>query len=200
MKPVNLVVEDILSEAVLRRILTDLKVPVATCYGLQGNNYIRQRIRAFNAAAQYAPYIILTDLDNNPCPPQLVSNWMQGITPSVDFIFRVAVKEVESWILADRVNFAGYLGVSLVRIPLSTETLVNPKEFIVELATHARKREIREAIAPQAGSFGKRGKDYNGALIRFVQRSWDYSAASQRSKSLSGILRITSQFVGSQIT
>lgn len=194
MNPVNLVVEDIISEAVLRRILADLGMPVATCYGLQGNNYIRQKLTAFNNASRYVPYIILTDLDANPCPVQLVSNWFQGITPSRNLVFRVAIKEVESWILADRDNFAGYLRVSSVRIPVSTETLANPKEFVVELAKHARKRDIRDAIVPPAGSCAKRGRDYNGALVRFIYKSWDYDAAALHSDSLDRMLKTLRRF------
>jgi len=194
MKHVNLVVEDLLSEAVLRRLLRDLNVSIATCYGLQGNNYIRQRLRAFYKASQYMPYVILTDLDNNPCPPQLISNWGQGLNPSGAFIFRVAVKEVESWLLADRTNFAAYLGISPARIPNDVEGITNTKEFLINLAKGARKKQMREDIAPLAGSFGKRGKDYNGALIRFVRQHWDYNTALTCSQSLNGTVKAISQF------
>ena len=194
MKYVNLVVEDLLSAAVLRRILGDLNISVATCYGLQGNNYIRQRLRAFHKASQYIPYVILTDLDNNPCPPQLISNWGQGLNPSGSFIFRVAVKEVESWLLADRINFAVYLGIPPVRIPNNVEGIPNTKEFLINLAKGARKKQMREDIAPLAGSFGKRGKDYNGALIRFVRQHWNYNTALAYSQSLNGTIKAINQF------
>lgn len=189
MTVVNLVVEDSLSEAVLRRILTDARIPVGTCYGLQGNNYIKQRVRAFSSAACHGKYFILTDLDSNPCPTQLKNDWVNGITLGAGLLFRVAVKEVESWLLADKANFSRYLGISNVRIPQNPDSINNPKEFIIELAKHSTKRNMREDIAPAPGSMGKRGKDYNGALIRFVQGVWDYQAAANHSKSLNGVLK-----------
>lgn len=197
MKYVNLVVEDLLSEAVLRRILGDRNISVATCYGLQGNNYIKQRLHTFYKASQHIPYVILTDLDNNPCPPQLIADWGRGLNPSGTFIFRVAIKEVESWLLADRVNFAAYLGISPARIPNDVEGIANTKEFLINLAKGARKKRMREDLVPVAGSFGKRGKDYNGALIRFVRQHWNYNTALVHSQSLNGTVKAINQFANS---
>lgn len=197
MKSINLVVEDSLSEAILRCLLKEFGVLVGPCYGLKGNDYIKKKVRAFYGASQYVSYLVLTDLDSGVCPSQLVSDWLPNLTPCNDFIFRVAVREVESWLLADKSNFAKYLGVSVAHIPSSIEEIENPKEFLIALAKRSRKREIREDIAPPIGSICKRGRNYNGSLIKFIQLLWDYKVASNYSKSLKGTVNAIKKFAKS---
>jgi len=194
MKTINLVVEDVLSAAVLRKILSDCNLSAGTCYGLKGNSYIKKKIHAFYNASKHVPYIVLTDLDNTPCPPTLINEWFKNISIPKSFIFRVAVKEVESWILADRCNFAKYIGISDTAIPHSVENIPNPKEFLINLARKSPKRDIREDIVPLTGSSAKRGRNYNGSLIKFVNSSWNYQAATKYSKSLNGAINAIKRF------
>lgn len=107
---VSLVVEDSLSEAVLQTILRQSKRPcsVGTCLGKKGAGFIRQRLSGFNKAAKWSPYIVLTDLDNAECPAVLFRSWLPE-TKSPYLIFRVAVREVEAWLLADRGAIAKFL-------------------------------------------------------------------------------------------
>ncbi len=61
--------------------------------------------------------------------------------PAPYMCFRVAVREVEAWLLADREQIARFLSIARSRVPQSPETLDNPKQRLVELARHSRRRE-----------------------------------------------------------
>ena len=68
-------------------------------------------MKRFNHGAKGTPFILLTDLDKNECAPMLIQEWLTDpLHPNL--IFRVAVHEVEAWILADREAFAPFLGIS----------------------------------------------------------------------------------------
>ncbi len=75
--PVNLVVEDFLSEAVLRRLLENSNQPfaVGACYCHGGFGYIKSKIMGFNHAAKGTPFLVLTDLDQAECPPAMLKEW-----------------------------------------------------------------------------------------------------------------------------
>jgi len=182
-----IVVEDILSEVALRKIIYP-KFSVAACYGKKGNGYIKKGLKGFNDASKHSMWLVLTDLDNELCPLKLISKWLASINKNPNLIFRIAVKEIETWLLADKINFARYLSVSNAQIPENVESIQNPKEFIVELAKKSRKRSIREDIVP-IGSFTKIGRNYNNCLIDFVGNSWDLDAARIRSRSLDKLVR-----------
>ena len=68
--PINLAVEDPLSEAVLRTILhqSNRRYIVGNCYSKNGFGYLKKNIKGFNNAAKGTPYIVLTDLDRAECP------------------------------------------------------------------------------------------------------------------------------------
>lgn len=180
---INLVVEDILSEVVLKKIITDDFI-IGPSYGKKGKDYIKNKLSGFNNAAKHSIWLVLVDLDNETCPPDLIKQWMSNITKDVNLIFRVAVKEVETWLLADRTNFSKYLGISKDRIRPDVESIQNPKEFIIELAKKSKKRNIKEDIIPDKNTSVKIGKNYNNCLTDFVVNKWDMSEARKISKSL----------------
>jgi hypothetical protein len=182
---VNMVFEDILSGAVLSKLLAHAQQNyiVGFSYPSGGFGWIKKRINGFNHAAKGMPYLILTDLDVNECPPVLIRGWLNGpLHPNL--AFRVAVRTVESWLLGSRESFAAFLGVQENRIPLNVDEIPKPKEFVVNLARRSRKRDIRADLVPEEGSTAKVGRNYNGRLMCFVESSWDPSVAGARSPSL----------------
>src|ERR1041385_8982694 len=100
--PVHLAVEDDLSESVLRKLLgdTNREYTIGMVFGGRGFGYLRNRVENFNAAAvSGTPIILLTDLDQHGCAPEIIHDWLQQ-QPHANLVFRVAVREVESWLLA----------------------------------------------------------------------------------------------------
>ncbi len=144
---------------------------------------MKKKIRAFNKAAQSIPFLILTDLDNSPCPPQMIKSWLD-IPKHPNLLFRIAVREVESWILADREAIAGFLGISEKKIPDDTDSLPDPKAFLIQLARKSKSRSLREELAPPSGATSRQGPNYNNRIIAFIRDTWNADAASQHSRSL----------------
>ena len=183
--PVNLAIEDELSEAVLRRLLRDARrgYSVGTAYGRSGNGYLRRTIAGWNRAARGIPFVVLTDLDNADCPPSLVNSWLT-LPKHPNLLFRVAVREVETWLLSDTIHFAKYLSCPVQQMPGDPEALADPKRALVDLARKSRSSEIRARVVPKGGSTAKQGPDYNACLSTFVRESWNVVDAAARSPSL----------------
>jgi hypothetical protein len=190
--PVNLATEDELSEVILLRVLADLnRYAVGTAYRRGGSGYLRRTIHGWNSAAKGVPFIVLTDLDAAECPARLVNEWLQT-QAHPNLLFRIAVREVESWLLADPANLSEFLGVKMVA-PTITDAIADPKAAIIDLARKSRSRTIRDRIVPRKGSTAKHGPDYNGCLGWFVRKRWDIDTAKTNSPSLARTLdRLTS--------
>lgn len=185
------VVEDIIQEQILLTLFNKYR-PETILYpaiGKRGNSYIRQKMSGFNDASRYTPYVILTDLDHIPCPPQLINDWI-NFPISQSLLFRIAVKEAEAWLLADRIGFARFIGVAASKIPLNSETIRHPKEFIVSLAKKSLKRSVRADIIPEGIS--SVGPGYNPKMEEFIVNHWNVENAIHNSNSLrKAIERIT---------
>jgi hypothetical protein len=182
--PVNLVFEDELSEYVLSRLLGcfDNKYLSGYSYPGYGFGYIKSKINGFNQACKSTPFLVLTDLDNNPCPVDLIKDWFSG-APHPNMIFRIAVKEVEAWLLADIEGFSKYTGVSKANFPGNPELENDPKRLLINIAARSRKRDIRDDIVP-INENAQIGPNYNGRLMEFVFNHWNIEAAIERSESL----------------
>jgi hypothetical protein len=64
------------------------------------------------------------------------------------------------------------------------DDIIDPKQFLINLARRSRYKELREAIVPRSGSSAQQGPDYNGALITYVNDHWDVETAALNSPSL----------------
>lgn len=183
--PIDLAVEDELSDAVLRRLLKEAKqdFAVGTTYRDRGYGYLKRTIPGWNRAAKGKPILVLTDLDQHDCAPALVQAWLpDGRHPNL--IFRIAVREVESWVLADRVGLARFLRCPQRLLPEAPESLPDPKVALIDAASKSTSRELREDIVPRRGSTAKIGRGYNLALTRFVRDQWNVAEAVSRAPSL----------------
>ena len=194
--PVHLAVEDALSEAILRAVLiqSKRKFAIGPCYMHRGFGYLKKKIAGFNQAARGVPFLVLTDLDQGyPCPAALVADWLR-VPRHPNLMFRVAVREVESWVLADREAVSTFLKTRLDLIPRDTDQLADAKQFLMGVVRHSPNRELRAAILPQPGSTAIQGPDYNGALVEFVQGRWKARRAAKNSPSLKRTLAAVSGF------
>jgi len=187
---VNIVVEDLLSEWVAKRLLAEARLQVSQTYGKQGFGYIKRGLRGFNAAAVHARWLVLVDLDQNPCAATLAEEWLNGPAIEPNLCFRVAIREIESWILGDLENLHAFLklrtSLDSVMTQLSNpDTLEDPKLTLLQTAFRSRSSDLRDAIVHFSSEMGYRaGPDYNGTMARFVLNDWNPSRASTRSESL----------------
>lgn len=183
--PVNLAVEDALSEATLRAILAQTGRPyaVGAVYGRRGFGDLKRRAGGFNQAARGTPFILLTDLDRAECPPVILQEWL-GVDKHPNFVFRVAVREVESWLLAHRKAFARFIGVPERSVPEQPDNLDDPKDALLRLAERCRRTELQRDLLPPSGSLRKQGPGYSLRLEEYVRTAWKATEAEKYSPSL----------------
>src|SRR5690625_3566113 len=103
---VDIAGEGDVDEAVLSRILAHAGFQVHRVFGKRGKQSLKPDARGYNAAAQYSPWVVLVDLDDELCPLELRTDWIGQPAPFM--CFRVVVRQVEAWLLADRERFAEF--------------------------------------------------------------------------------------------
>lgn len=186
---VQVAVEGRLDEAVVRRLLLACGARPGLVRGKKGRGYVLTRLRGYNEGARHGGlWFVLVDLDRSPdCAPELVAEALPD--PADGMCFRVAVREVEAWLLADRVGFARWAGVPASRIPVDVEAIVRPKEQLVGIVRGSRYRERREALVPHPDSGRVEGPAYTSALTAFVASVWDVAAAASATPSLARAIR-----------
>lgn len=182
----TLAVEGDLDEVVLTRLVRRQGGEIGSVYGLRGKDYLRQKLRGYNNAANFAPWIVLMDLNGDaPCAPSFVAGTLDS--PSAGLRLRIAVRSVESWLMADREHFARFLGVNLQDVPENPELEVNPKARLLDLARRSRRGTIKADLLPRRGSTARVGPLYNLRLSEYAsstQKGWRPQIAAKRSESL----------------
>lgn len=197
MKPIaaSLATEGALDEQVLRQLIAQSARQIApgVCYGKRGRDHLKQNLPRFNQAAQHHPFIILADLEDDECAPALLREWLpRGSNPKL--VFRIAVRMIESWLLADRQALAKFLGVPVAILPDTPDAEINCKARIIELARRSRLREIRQDVVPAPQSTSRIGKNYVGQLSRFALQHWQAKRAAKNSPSLAKAIRALRKF------
>ena len=183
---VILVVEDRLSEAMAIKILQYFDIEIARRIIYEGKSYLQGKATNYNQAAHPGCGVfMLTDLDSPKiCPPILIQSWVKGRLKRW-FFLRIAVMEIESWIMADRQAVSEVLAIPIDRIPRNPDAIAEPKEFLVSLARRSKKTRLREALIPSRDNkSAKTGNEYNLRLIQFVKNRWDLERAAAVSPSL----------------
>jgi len=148
-----------------------------------GNGYLRSAMAKFIAVAKRGPVLMLADLDRVDCPPTLIQKWTKGTPLPEKLLLCVAVREIESWLLADREGFASYLNIAPQKITTSPEEIFDPKHYLLNLARNAP-RELRSELLPAKGSIAPQGFGYNSCLREFVAKVWSPTRAAEHSQSL----------------
>ncbi len=182
-KLIVLVVEDTLSEAALRKMTTSVNLITERVICTKGNGQIRQGIGKFKNASNVFPHVVLTDLDCYHCAPALLEDWGATDLPP-RLLFRIAVREVEAWLLADRDGIANFLKIPLSKVPLNPENESDPKQKLVNLARKSQSRRLALEIVPPVGSRAPIGTLYNERMCEFVIKHWNIQRALENAESL----------------
>ncbi len=161
-------VEGAVDEVLLRRICQRLGTSVGSVYGLRGKAYILSRLPGFNNSARFRHWVVLVDLDNDGiCAAEVLGRWLPVPAPLMRF--RIAIRELEAWLLGDPERLASYLAVSARDFPADPESLHDPKQVLVNLGRRSRRRAIREDLVPLPGSGQAVGPAYTTRMIEFIQ-------------------------------
>jgi hypothetical protein len=185
MLPLTVATEDELSEAVAQRLLLDFpSLEVGLWLRRGGNGYLRSRIRKFCEMARHSPVLVITDLDTNTCPAALCRTWLGNLSHPPGLLLRVAVREIEAWLLADHDAMVALIGKHANgRLPDNPDYLHDPMDRILELEKRAP-RAVRLDLRAEAGALARQGLGYNHRLCALVRSSWRPERAAERSPSL----------------
>jgi hypothetical protein len=183
MKALNIAVEGVVDGVVAERIARFAGFEWIVLHGRAGKNRLDDRIKAYNHAARLGPWFVLRDLDHDAsCGAELSVR----LLPSRERLMclRVVVREIEAWMLADRVGFSDFFRVSSSRVPAWPDTLDDPKQALLTLIAGCKLRDLREDMLPRRGSVIREGPLYTSRLSEYVGRVWDPTRAANASDSL----------------
>jgi hypothetical protein len=191
--PIALALEDELSEQLLRRVLSERRhcYEVGPVFGKGGSGYLKKRCHAFNNMARSQPILLLTDLDLAACAPSLRAQWLSQPCHA-QFLFRVAVREVEAWLLAADHELRNFLSVRRKWTVAAPESLSDPKAELLKIAAESKKRELRESLVRIESGNLRQGPAYNSTLARFIGGAWSPDVAEAKCPSFKRLLKALS--------
>lgn len=185
-----------LDEAVLVRIADHAGLTVGRVYGRQGKPALLRDLSGYNNAARFAPWIVLVDLDRDrACAAALVQEKLPD--PAPQMCFRIAVRAVEAWLLADRERVADWLKVRIAHIPDDPDAEDDPKRTLMNLARQSRRHGFKDSLVPRPGSGRSQGPLYTREVRAFVQdrvNGWRPSHAARGSDSLARCIKALRRF------
>jgi hypothetical protein len=189
MPVISILAEGTLDEAVAKRIVRAAGGQPATPFPKDGAHYIEKKIQSYNRLAQGMPILTLVDLmDVDPaCPPEAVREWLPHRHEQM--LLRFVVREIESWILADRTSVSRFLGIRKSKIPHHPEELDDPKASFMECARASPKDGLKNALVPDDPTVRAEGPAYTNRMERFVRKQWNLERAMQNAPSLQRSVR-----------
>jgi hypothetical protein len=182
--PIALATDDALSESLGQRLLAELaprlQAPLLLRKG--GFGYLRSGMPKWRQLSQRQAVVILADLDKASCPGVLRADWLGGLPCPENLLLRVAVREAESWLLADHEAVRQFMGSKGV-LPKNPDDLPDPKQYVLQLAEKAH-RDVRLDMVRAVGAMSGQGIGYNARLTELVSTAWSPERAAERSPSL----------------
>lgn len=179
---ITLGVEDVPGELVLRRLVQiHRRLTIAHVRGMQGEGYLIANLPVWNRAARTLPMIVLVDLDRG-CAPSKRAALLPD--PHPNLLLRIAVHEVESWLLADHEAMTAWGGIPSAKLPDDADALTDPKQVLVNLVRRHSPIKLRRFIVPEDGDRRQTSPGYNEALTMLIVDYWNPDRAEQHSASL----------------
>ncbi len=189
--------EDSVSEAVAIKLIKQEKIgcelkKLGTRGG--GRSPILAHINKYNQMSKISPVILFIDLDKDECAPSLMVNYpIRDKQPPNKLQVRIAVREVESWLLADKQGIEIYFGIPQNAIPHNPEELDDPKQELLNLIKGKSNADFKREMLPNGKVIS--GSEYNNYLTDFINTAWDSTRACANADSLDraikGIQQIT---------
>ena len=146
-----------------------------------GQPLVLEVVELANKDARRKRWVAVTDLDNKfPCAGLARAQWLPSPAPYM--CFRIAVQEIEAWLLADREQAAKFFKVPLTSIPSNPDMLTSPlpKEVVLQLAQQGGLAGMTRG----AGDTLDEGNLYTNRMSEFARLWWRPAIAAQNSPSL----------------
>ena len=191
--------EDAVTYTIIKKILTHCSNNFEIISELPARGgQVKSQIKQYNKLSETYPVILLIDLDNNVCAPQLVKQMLEN--KNDDFIFNIAVDEAEAWLMADREGFASYFKIKITDMPLAHQTRQGGKKVLTEmkfaykssmyltneLIKKSKKSEYIQQLTPKKGA--TKGPEYNSCILPFIENAWNIDNACKNSDSLNRMI------------
>jgi len=180
---ITLATEDELSEEVGRILTAEVHVHIDQNLRKGGSGYLKSRISNFCKMAAHHPVLVISDLDRQRCPSQLIAQWLGRRERPDQLLIRIAVREIEAWLLADHEAMRALLKAGARRLPRDPDGLTDPKRTLLNLAERAP-RQVRDDLLPAPGALASQGLGYNARLCETVRALWSPARAATLSPSL----------------
>lgn len=188
MNPINLAVEGILDEAVAVRLARAAGFTPRHPVIAKGKSNLDRKLPAFNHAAKGSPWLVIRDLDRDEtCASTLAGKLLRA--PNSWMCFRVAVPQIESWLLADRQRFAEFFRVRPALVPERPDESDHAKRSTLDALAQSTNKTVRGDMLPRRGSGGREGSLYCSRMIEFAREAWRPEEAAKHSASLDRALR-----------
>lgn len=186
MTTVGLVIEGAIDRIAGERILQSRGLVADPDRTIVTNGKVRfdARIASFNQAARFSPWFAIRDADQDgaDCPVAL-RKLLLTRPQSAALCLRLAVRTIETWLLADRETFASHFDIAVAKVPRDPEQLKNPKNAVVAACRSSRRRDVREGAVPPAGAHGT-GPEYTTLLGDYCRGAWRPDHAAITAPSL----------------
>lgn len=195
MTPIAIATEDQLSEAIALRLIAEIPTPhlIQHRLGKKGNGYLSSKMESWYQMSQHQVMLVLTDLDRANCLVEFRDQWLNAEPPQ-NLLLRIAVREVESWVLADHIAMRALVGEKGI-LPAMPDELIDPKQSLLKLAKNAPK-QIRDDLLKTIDGNLAQGLGYNARLTAWVNSEWSPQRAAERSPSLARTRLRLNQVVG----
>lgn len=195
--------EDFVTIAVIKRLLEYVSPRFSIIQNIPARGgEIKKKVLQCNALAEDYPVVMLLDVDNS-CAPDLKNKLMENHEKKPHFLMNISVDEAEAWLMADRKGFSSYFGIAIDNIPESKmlkqggNVARMEMDFEIksswmlthQLALQSSKKEIRQKIGVADIHGPTKGKEYNDAIVPFVEHEWNIDAAMPLSDSLQRMIR-----------
>lgn len=185
MRAIALATEDELSEAIGLRLIAESPFHEADVLPLRrnGSGYLKSKVESWCQLAGQQVVLLLTDLDQIDCPVALRNEWL-GTRPVPDrLLLRIAVREIESWVLADHDAMRKLIG-DRGKLPPAPDELGDPKAFLLNMVRKYAPRDVKQDLLAERGAMASQGLGYNRRLVAWVKSDWSPDRAAARSPSL----------------
>jgi hypothetical protein len=191
---VDLLMEGKLETSVAKRLFNRLAIEVGTVVGEKGYNYLATKLPELNKNKRGAPFFVLMDFKDTGalCPSDAILDLVKSPHRNPNLLLRLAVQEIESWLMADREGLAQYLSIPLSKLPRFPDRVARPKSLLVRLGSGSKKKVVRDGFIPMASA--SQGPGYTGLMQLFVENHWNIERAKERSSSLQRCLRRLEEF------
>lgn len=156
----------------------------------RGKGNLDKKLAGFNNAAARSPWFVLRDADHDEggCAAALRESLLPTYDQQPRMCFRLAVRSLDAWLLADSESFATTFSVAVSAIPVAVEDLADPKSSLVGVCRRSRKSAIRRAMVPPAGSKGRIGPEYVTFISEYARTAWRPDIAAANAPSLARAL------------